>query len=416
MKKRKTILVVSSKIVMRRNILETEFWGIFTDEMKDHKIILVGEEGEREVYEEKFGAPNVIIETVKKTRVSLRHKIILFLVRMGTNTHGVRLYRWRGYTMGESNLLTTLCKSAFTNVFGRFSWYHRLVRRLYGSLSLPWVEDLFDAHAPDMVFAPSLIDTNYDALIGAAARRRDIKVVGMVRSWDNFSIHGLAPFIPDVFISQNKWLIESAEHYQSIDFSKIKTSIIGLPHYDSYRFPEEYIKPKAEFLRDNGLDPNKKLILLGGFDFYWSEDVLPMHLDEAITSGRLTDDVQVVFRPHPATPFKMEDYKIETLKHTTLNAPFLDKKTAFSDKDFFINLVYHCDVLVNVASTLAIDGAVFDRPVICVNFDDSSKELPKWKQVGRLFDSFDHYEALMETGCAKVAYSFDEMIDDIFGL
>ena len=141
--------------------------------------------------------------------------------------------------------------------------------------------------------------------------------------------------------------------------------------------------------------------------------MLPKQLDQVIEEGKLSEPAQVIFRPHPSTPFQMEDYQIDSLKHTKLNAPFLDKSTAFNDKDFFINLVYHCDVLVNVASTLAIDGSVFDRPVICINFDDPRKTLPKWKRVERLFDSFDHYEALMETGCAKISTSFEMMIEDI---
>ncbi len=408
----KTIFVVISKNVLRRNILETDFWPEFIRGAGNAKVVLIGEPGGEDIYK-KYQASNVVITHVRKDKKTMWRSLVLFLVRTGTNTHGVKLYRWRSYTLGEASLFATLVKAFIANTVARFPWYHHFVRFLYSSLKLNWIEDLFDEYEPDMVFAPALVDIVYDAMIGAAAKRRGVKVVGMVRSWDNLAIHGLFPFVPDVFIFQNKYLKKCAESLQSIDLSKIKTSIVGLPHYDSYRFPEKFIKPKSQFLEDNGLDSNKKLILLGGFDFYWSEDVLPKKLDQAIEDGKLSSEAQVVFRPHPSTPFKMEDYGMDNLKHTILNAPFLDKRTAFNDKEFFINLLYHCDVLINVASTLAIDGAVFDRPVICINFDDPSKVLPKWKQVGRLFDSFDHYEALMKTGSAKVSTSFDMMIEDI---
>lgn len=413
MPKQKTIMVVISKNIMRRNILETEFWPLLTEQMKDAHIVLVGEDGEEEMYVQKFAAANISITTVQRVHKSLWHKIVLFLVRTGTNTKGVRLYRRRSYTLGHASFLGTLLKEMIANTLASFSSYHHFVRFLYSRLSLDWVEDLFDKYEPDMVFTPSLIDISFDGLIGASAHRRGVKVVGMVRSWDNLAIHGLLPFVPDTFIFQNKFLKECATKLQSINLNKIKTEIVGLPHYDAYKFPEKFIKPRAEFLSENNLDANKKLILLGGFDFYWSEDVLPANLDKAISDGKLSESAQVIFRPHPSTPFKMEDYKIDKLKHTILNASFLDKNTAFTDKDFFINLVYHCDVLINVASTLAIDGAVFDRPVICVNFDEAGRDLPTWKQVGRLFDSFDHYEALMATGCATNPKSFDEMVDDI---
>ncbi len=410
---KKTIFVVISKNIMRRNILETEFWTNFVSQMKDHQIVLIGEAGERELYEEKFGAENVVIENVSDYQTSLWHKLVLFLVRTGTNTKGVRLYRWRSYTMRQASWGSTMLKVLLASTVANFSWYHNLLRKVYGKLSAAWIEELFDTYQPDLVFASALVDIKYDALIGATAKRRGVRVVGMVRSWDNMAIHGLLPFVPDTFIFQNKWLEECATKLQSMDLSNTRTSIIGLPHYDYYRYPEKFVKPKEDFLRENNLDPTKKLILLGGFDFYWSEDVLPKKLDQAIEEGKIDEPVQVVFRPHPSTPFEISDYNIDSLKHTTLNAPFLDKRTAFNDKDFFINLVYHCDVLINVASTLAIDGAVFDRPVICINFDDESKSLPKWKRVGRLFDSFDHYEALMKTGSAKVPTSFAGMIANI---
>ena len=173
------------------------------------------------------------------------------------------------------------------------------------------------------------------------------------------------------------------------------------------------MKSREEFFAGLGLDPNKKLILLGGFDFYFSEDVLPTLLNEAINERQIKEPVQIVFRPHPATPFKMEDYNIDELGHITLDAAFVDKKKAFSDTEKFVNLIYHCDVLVNVASTLAIDGSVFDKPIICVNFDDERKNLPHWKSAHRLFDSFDHYEHLIATKGVRLSRSFDELIKDI---
>jgi len=408
----KTIMVVVSKNVIRRNILETHFWSAFKERLEGSRIILVGEPGGEALYE-KYRALNVEIVYLKKYPVTFLHKLVLFMVRTGTNTHGVKLYRWRSYELGETKLLITIIKSIIANSLGRLSVYHHFVRWLYGKLSVAYIEELYDTYEPDMVFTPSLIDLDYDSMIAVAAQRRGVKVVGMVRSWDNLAIHGLLPCIPDVFIFQNEYLKWCAEHIQSVSFAELKTSVIGVPHYDAYRFPERFLKSREDFFRENNLDIHKKLILFGGFDFYWSEDILVAQLDQAIEDGRLRRECQVVFRPHPKTPFQIDDYHLEKLNNTVLNTPFIDKTKAFNDQDYFINLLYHCDVLINVASTLAIDGSVFDKPVICVNFDDADRGLPRWKQVGRLFDSFDHYEALVATGCARVPTSFNEMITDI---
>lgn len=414
-KDKKTLLVVISKAIMRRNILDTDFWPRFTEANNDLRIVLVVEGGHVESYQKDFGGthPDMVIVGTKKEESSWWDKLVLFLVRTGLNSHGVKLYRWRSRIMGEAGVGMTLIKSLIANTVGRFHVYHRFVRRLYGNLHLSWIEALFDEYQPDLVFTPTLIDINIDARIAATARRRGIRVVGMTRSWDNLVIHGLLPAVPDRFIFQNQWLADSARDYQGLNLEKLQHDIIGLPHYDLYHDPSAMIMDRDAFFKGMGLDPTKKLILLGGFDFYWSEDVVPRKLNEAITQGLIDDDVQVVFRPHPRTPFKMEDYHIDELEHVTLNAAFLNPNTAFSDTDTFVNLVYHCDVLINVASTLAVDAAVFDKPVICIDFDDPQKKIPYWKSVHRLFDSFDHYERLVATGGARLPKSFERLIDDI---
>ena len=411
--KQKTILISISKDIIRRNVMETDFWPTVRDANRDARFIILAPAGLEDVFEKAYGADNVVIESTKKEATSFWLKVVFFLVRNGIRSHGTTLYRWRGLTMGQASWPLTLVKATISNTLARFTWYKRLVRKMFAGLSLKWVEELLDQYQPDLVFTPSLIDFEIDAMVGVVAKRRGIRVVGMVRSWDNLSIHGLLPFVPDRFLLQNKWLVESAETLQSLNMDKIPHAVVGLPHYDLYKDPTQYIKPREEFFRGMGLDPNKKMILFGGFDFHFSEDSILKWMDEAITDGRISGPVQILFRPHPRTPFKMEEYHVEERKNVVLNAAFLDKKKAFSDTETFINLVYHCDVIVIAASTMAIDGAVFDKPVICLNFDDPEKNVPHWKQAGRFYDSFDHYEHLISRGGVNLVTSLDQLIEGI---
>ena len=410
---KKTILIIISKDIMRRNILTDSFWRPFIDNKDNTKIVLLVEGGKENTYSS-YKAENVEIVGIQKEKITFFHKLVIFLIRTGLYSHGVTLYRWRSLALKESGLAFTLLKTFLSSFLGRFTLYKKFVRFLYGRLRLDWIEEVFEEHKPDLVFAPSLIDVNVDALVAASARRRKIKVIGMVRSWDNLVIHGLLPLFPDKFLFQNKWLKYSAEKFQSLDLKNIEYDIVGLPHYDAYKHPERIVKTREEFLGDMlSLDPNKKLIFLAGFDFYYSEDVLPALLEKAIEKGDIKDKngVQILFTQHPRSPFKEEDYHIGGMKHVKYLNLFRNKESLFSNtEETFINIAYHADVIINAASTVAIDAAVFDRPVICVSFDDPHKKLPYWKRARRLHDSFDHYEHLISTGGARVAKSEGELI------
>ena len=141
---------------------------------------------------------------------------------------------------------------------------------------------------------------------------------------------------------------------------------------------------------------------------------MPGILNKAIEKRAIKESAQVIFRPHPASLFSIEEYGLENLKHVVLDPIFMDKtKISFSDTEKFINLMYHSDVIINIASTLSIDAAVFGRPTICINFDSKNRKISYWEEVGRLYDHFDHYEKLVSTGGVALPESSEELAQNI---
>ena len=63
----------------------------------------------------------------------------------------------------------------------------------------------------------------------------------------------------------------------------------------------------------------------------------------------------------------------------------------------------YSDVVVNLCSTITIDAAVFDTPIVCVNFDFRGKR-PSNVSIKRLY-LFDHYAKLGQTGGFELANS-----------
>ena len=409
----KKLLILISKDIIRRNIFDTDFWNTLIEKKGSTSVTLVVESGKEDWFRKQVPES---VEVIGYVRTSYRgfSKFVDFLVRTAGNTHSMRTYRNRAYKRGGSTLITYLVRGFIANTIGGIQWYQNLVRKLVLRMHTPTtIEKIYEQFKPTHVFAPSMIDNAFDIPFAIAAKKRSIPVLGMVRSWDNFNNHGLLAVVPDVFLLQNEWLREAGTKFQSIDFGKLPNEITGLPHYDAYLgLKEKNPTSRETFLQSFGIDLNKKIILLGGSDFYYSEYMLPKLLNEAISNGSIKEPTHVIFRPHPSSPFTLEDYGLGDLVHVTLDDAF-SGDTKFSDTEKFNNLLCHSDIIMNISSTLSIDAAVVDTPAIAVNFDDPALELSYYEQVGRLYDHFDHYEKLVETGGVRTPDSAKQLVSDI---
>jgi len=74
-------------------------------------------------------------------------------------------------------------------------------------------------------------------------------------------------------------------------------------------------------------------------------------------------------------------------------------------------LMCYSDVVVNMASTITIDAAAFDTPVVNTAFD-GYKEQPYLRSSRRYYD-YEHYKRVVDTGGVKISYSLDELIRQI---
>lgn len=410
----KKILAVISKDIIRRNIYDTDFWSTLVENNKDNHIHLVVEKERLEYYQKYFTHPNVTIHGYTEFSHQGYNRLIFFLVRSGLYSHSTQLYRMRAYKRADVGFFQMIIKEVLARTLGRSTLYKRFVRFLVSKItSSDELKELFETIRPDIVFAPSLIDNDFDVPVSVEARRRKIPVVGMVRSWDNLNNHGVLAFVPDRFIVQNVWLQEVAHTLQGLPKDFVK-DVSGLPHYDRYKEIEKMVMPRDEFFQKMNLDPNKKYVFLAGFDFYYSEDALPATIDALIESGEITEPTQVLFTRHPRSIFSESEYKLDTLKHVKLYNLFGGKEMGFHDTEStFMNLGYHADVIINMASTVAIDAAIFDKPTICIDFDAGDRKLSYWEHVHRLYDSFDHYERLVSSGGVSLPKNPQELAQEI---
>jgi len=73
------------------------------------------------------------------------------------------------------------------------------------------------------------------------------------------------------------------------------------------------------------------------------------------------------------------------------------------------NLMYHSDVVINVASTVTLDACVLNTPVINISFDETPNK-PYYKSIRRFHD-FTHYRPIVASGAVRIARNPEDLLN-----
>lgn len=252
-----------------------------------------------------------------------------------------------------------------------------------------------------------------------AARRLGIPTATFIFSWDNLTSKGriAAPF-DYYFVWSALMRDELVRFYPQVSAHRIE--IVGTPQFDVYA-DRTLLETRQAFLGSLGADPDRPLVCYSGGDAATCPDD-PEHvriLLELIRTGRVAGNPQVVVRPSPVDDGRR--YASVRAKHPELlfAQPRWNRHgdwaawTPFpEDVTFLANLTHHADLNVNVASTMTLDFAIHDRPIVNVAFDASCPPplgVPIWDS----YYHFDHYSPVLELEAARAARSPTELADQV---
>jgi CDP-glycerol glycerophosphotransferase (TagB/SpsB family) len=73
--------------------------------------------------------------------------------------------------------------------------------------------------------------------------------------------------------------------------------------------------------------------------------------------------------------------------------------------------MYHSDVVLNVASTIAIEASIFDTPIVNIAFDQDTADTRPFLASPLRYYSYTHYQQIVRAGAVRIAKSSGEMID-----
>jgi hypothetical protein len=275
--------------------------------------------------------------------------------------------------------------------------------------------------------APSIVVTaNYGTDPGTirllrSAGRRSIPTLSIVPSFDNLTSKGVMGAKPSRLLVWNETMRREA--IQLHDFAPDSVSVCGPVQFDIYARRQQWL-PREEVWRSLGLDPARPTYVVGTITpvyFPYNADVIEL-IAEAISSGELPRDAQVLVRLHPQVVDdatfgdNLEPYRAVAARYpfVALNVPEVRRwgdlrPPARDDMAKLATILSGADAVVVPASTLAIDAAAVDAPVIGVAFDGKAQQRPPDLSVGRMF-YFTHYRPLTESGAIALAKSRDELV------
>lgn len=316
----------------------------------------------------------------------------------------------------KRDVISTWMRYMFAKVLSRIKIIRSIFRYIEETVFTEesvHIQKYFDKFKPDLVFSTSVV-SGLDIALMKEAKRRNVFTAAMPKTWDNIS-NLYYRFAPDYFIVYNEILRDDAVIFQ--DIPKEKLYVTGMPQFDWYA-KKEIMKPRAEHFLSKGLDPNLCLIFFGSSGIWSGNDnKIAATLYEWIKENALAKKCQLLVRPHFSNcnddVFQKLRNKSQVVVDTYPITNFLIDSWDPANKDTidFVNSVAHCDVMINLASSLALDAGCADRPIINIGFGctfQGDKDITAESHYGT-----DHYGWVLDTKATAVVNSKAELKEKI---
>jgi hypothetical protein len=240
--------------------------------------------------------------------------------------------------------------------------------------------NLFTAHKPDLVIA-STAGWRLDRYLLREANRQNIPTMAAIVGWDNPSSYAIrgAPMDYATCWSQ----LQKDELIYGSDWDPESVHIGGIPSYDGY-FRKLWQLSKDDYFKLHNLDPDRRLISYACSFVHFAPNYPNVEaLAKLVSSDSLAEPSQLLIRLHPShfqdkpRIFADEREKIFALEkqypnvHVVKPVPLGGSLGYYGgeDMDEKSSMMAHSDVLVTVYSTMVVETAVHDTPIVAAVID-----------------------------------------------
>ncbi len=300
-------------------------------------------------------------------------------------------------------------KSAIARTLGRSVWIKRTL--------VPWLwplfftarpfAALFEKYHPDMVFAPHLYGW-FDTMLIGEARRRGVRTLGMPAGWDHLDKFFL-PLHADRLIVPSEQVRRMAIEHQA--YLPEQIAVVGFPYFD-FIARKEYLRPREEVLAQLGFAPGARYVLYVSGSAYCPDepDIIEKLLGWA-DAGAFGCDLRVVVRPYQGGRKQDKQFDMQKFNRFEVHPRAVFYRQEFwGDRErteYFLNILTHADVVMGVYTTMLIEAAALDRPLVAPAFDGYHRR--PYNRSIRRFEEFDHFREVLASGAVRTARSFNDL-------
>ncbi|MEK7147495.1 MAG: CDP-glycerol glycerophosphotransferase family protein, partial [Patescibacteria group bacterium] len=269
---------------------------------------------------------------------------------------------------------------------------------------------VFEKYQPDLVFLAHLFDEPEIALL-REAKKRGVKTVGLINSWDKTTARCILRLLPDKAIVFNEIVKRELMAHDEMKAENIFIS--GLPQYDIYWQAQPH--SREEFFNAIGIGSEKKLIIYAPNGRYSkSADGLMIDtLHTFVENAFPRKDVGLLVRFQPNDFVDLAEiqkrpwlvYEIPGLRFSSKRG--VDWDMDADDIKLLTNTLFHSSLFICYTSSLSIDAAVFDKPIINIDFELEKSDNPLNSPT--MYYNMDHYINATKTGGIRVVKSREEL-------
>ncbi len=239
--------------------------------------------------------------------------------------------------------------------------------------------DLFERYQPSLVVA-STAGWRLDRYLLREAASRKVPTGTAIVGWDNPSSYSLSGAPMDFVTCWSE--IQKQELVLGSDWPPERVNIGGIPIYDGY-FRGVWRMPREEYFRLHHLDPERKLLSYACSFVSFAPNYRNVEaLARLVASETLAAPSQLLVRLHPnhfmdVHLFAEERRRIQQLAqhvphvHVVEPVPIGGELGYYSGEDMpeKTSMMAHSDVFLTVYSTMVVEAAIHDRPIVSVCLD-----------------------------------------------
>lgn len=219
-----------------------------------------------------------------------------------------------------------------------------------------------------------------------AARKLGIPTATFIYSWDNLPKGRMAVPADAVLVWSEYMKREYLTYYP--EKSETQVYVTGTPQFEPY-FNTSFLLSKEEFCTRHGLDPARPILCFSGDDLSTSpyDQEYLQDTAGAVRSLPAKDRPQILFRRCPVDVSRRYDAALERNPEIRVSDPVWrsDGTDAWTriiptldDVALLANVVEHCDAVINVGSTMAIDFSIKGKPGIFFNYNPPATD-GRWR-------------------------------------